>query len=288
MKHRLMPSARFFFVTAPLPCPYLPGRFERRLVTELSGRQTEGFHDALSRAGFRRSHGIAYVPVCRDCNACAAVRVLAHAFAPSRSQRRVWARNEDLVVKELPARATQEQYALFRAYQQARHGGGEMARMDFCDYQTLVEDTPVDTLINEVRSPTGRLVGACLTDRMADGFSAVYSFFETGCERRSFGHVHDPVADRAGARRWDCLTSISASGSPSATRWPTSRGSDRSRPTRPTAGGCSTPTIRRARASSARGRERAVTDLPEIALIGAPGRYRRCDKALRLGATAYV
>ena len=77
MKHRLMPSARFFFVTAPLPCPYLPGRFERRLVTELSGRQTVGFHDALSRAGFRRSHGIAYVPVCRDCNACAAVRVLA-------------------------------------------------------------------------------------------------------------------------------------------------------------------------------------------------------------------
>ena len=187
MKHRLMPSARFFFVTAPLPCPYLPGRFERRLVTELSGRQIGGFHDALSRAGFRRSHGIAYVPVCRDCNACAAVRVLADSFRPSRTQRRVWARNQDLVVDELPARATQEQYALFRGYQQERHRGGEMARMDFCDYQTLVEDTPVDTLINEVRLPNGRLVGACLTDRMSDGFSAVYSFFDTRCERQSLG-----------------------------------------------------------------------------------------------------
>ena len=187
MKHRLMPSARFFFVTAPLPCPYLPGRFERRLVTELSGHQTVGFHDALSRAGFRRSHGIAYVPVCRDCNACAAVRVLADSFTPSRTQRRALAHNHDLIVEELPARATQEQYALFRGYQQERHRGGEMARMDFCDYQTLVEDTPIDTLINEVRLPDGRLVGACLTDRMADGFSAVYSFFDSHCERHSLG-----------------------------------------------------------------------------------------------------
>jgi leucyl-tRNA---protein transferase len=187
MKHRLMPSARFFFVTAPLPCPYLPGRFERRLVTELAGRQTGSFHDTLSRAGFRRSHGIAYVPVCRDCNACAAVRVLARDFEPSRSQRRIWTRNRDLTVRETAARATQEQYALFRAYQQTRHGGGEMSRMDFCDYQTLVEDTPVDTLIDEVRLPDGRLIAACLTDRMADGFSAVYSFFDAGHDRRSLG-----------------------------------------------------------------------------------------------------
>jgi arginyl-tRNA--protein-N-Asp/Glu arginylyltransferase len=187
MKHRLMPSARFFFVTAPLPCPYLPGRFERRLVTELAGRQTGSFHDTLSRAGFRRSHGIAYVPVCRDCNACAAVRVLARQFVPSRNQRKVLNRNQDLLIHEAPARATQEQYALFRAYQQTRHSGGEMSRMDFCDYQTLVEDTPVDTLINEVRAPDGRLVAACLTDRMADGFSAVYSFFDTELVRRSLG-----------------------------------------------------------------------------------------------------
>ena len=187
MKHRLLPSARFFFVTAPLPCPYLPGRFERRLVTELSGRQSTSFHDALSRAGFRRSHGIAYVPVCRDCNACSAVRVLAQSFQPSRSQRRVLARNRDLRVMERPPEATQEQFLLFRSYQQGRHGGGEMSRMDFCDYQTLVEDTPVETLINEMRLPDGTLVAACLTDRMADGFSAVYSFFDTRHDRRSLG-----------------------------------------------------------------------------------------------------
>jgi leucyl-tRNA---protein transferase len=187
MKHRLMPTARFFFVTAPLPCPYLPDRFERRLVTELAGRQVSSFHDALSRAGFRRSHGIAYVPVCRDCRACAAVRVVASDFRPSRTQRRIVLRNQDLQVNELTARATQEQYVLFHSYQKARHGGGEMARMDFCDYQTLVEDTPVETIMIEVRDGSNRLLGACLTDRMADGFSAVYSFFDARLTGRSLG-----------------------------------------------------------------------------------------------------
>ncbi len=188
MKHDLAGlSAQFFFSTAPLPCPYLPGRVERRLVTELSGRQSVAVHDTLSRAGFRRSHGIAYVPVCRECNACVAVRIVAAKLDKTRGQRRTLARNADLIATEKPARATDEQYRLFRRYQRARHRGGEMARMDFADYQMLVEETPVDTLVIEFRDRNGILVAACLADRLADGFSAVYSFFDPTLARRSLG-----------------------------------------------------------------------------------------------------
>lgn len=188
MKHDLAGlSAQYFFSTAPLPCPYLPGRIERRLVTELSGRQSVSVHDTLSRAGFRRSHGIAYVPVCRDCNACVAVRIVAAECHISRGQRKTLARNSDLIAVERPARATDEQYRLFRRYQRARHGGGEMARMDFADYQMLIEETPVDTLVIEFRDRNGTLVAACLADRLADGFSAVYSFFDPSQARRSLG-----------------------------------------------------------------------------------------------------
>jgi arginyl-tRNA--protein-N-Asp/Glu arginylyltransferase len=76
---------------------------------------------------------------------------------------------------------------LFRRYQRTRHGGGEMARMDFADYQMLIEETPVDTFVVEFRNRGGMLVGACLTDRLADGFSAVYSFFDPEEPRRSLG-----------------------------------------------------------------------------------------------------
>lgn len=188
MKHDLAGlTAQYFFSTAPLPCPYLPGRTERRLVTELAGRNAVAVHDTLSRAGFRRSHGIAYVPVCRTCTACVAVRIVAGEFRPSRSQRRALARNDDLIAVERPPRATDEQYRLFRRYQRARHGGGEMARMDFADYQMLIEETPVDTLVVEFRDREGVLVAACLADRLADGFSAVYSFFDPALARRSLG-----------------------------------------------------------------------------------------------------
>jgi len=170
-----------------MPCPYLPGRIERRLVTELAGRQAFTFHDKLSQVGFRRSHCIAYVPVCRDCNACTAVRIVAGQFKLSRGHRRIKRRNTDVTVRELPPRATEEQYALFRIYQEKRHADGEMAHMDFYDYQTLVEDTPVDTMMLEFRDARSRLVAACLTDRLADGLSAVYSFFDPNLAQRSLG-----------------------------------------------------------------------------------------------------
>lgn len=186
-EHQTVSTHRLFFATAPLPCPYLPGKFERRLVTDLSGRDASLYHDILSQAGFRRSHGIAYVPVCRNCSACTAVRVKALAFEFSRAMRRVLRVNQDLLIRELAPRPTEEQYKLFDLYQHNRHANGEMSRMTFTDYGSLVEDTPVETFLLEARTPRGELVGVCLTDQMSDGFSAVYSFFDPIERRRSMG-----------------------------------------------------------------------------------------------------
>lgn len=177
----------FFYTTAPLPCPYIRGRTERKVVTELAGVSAETLHDRLSRGGFRRSHNIAYAPVCPGCNACVPIRIRADAFTPDRTQKRIERRNADLLVQEMPPRATAEQYALFQAYQSARHGDGDMSTMSFYDYRAMVEDTPIETSLVEFRLPSGRLVGACLTDRLEDGLSAVYSFFETELGPRSLG-----------------------------------------------------------------------------------------------------
>ena len=91
----------FFYTTAPLPCPYVAGRTERKVVTELAGVSAETLHDRLSRGGFRRSHNIAYAPVCAGCNACVPIRIRAHEFEPDRTQRRIEKRNADLLVQEL-------------------------------------------------------------------------------------------------------------------------------------------------------------------------------------------
>ena len=76
-----------FFVTSPAPCPYLPGKTERKVFTELKGPHAESLNDALGRIGFRRSQTVAYRPSCMGCAACVSVRVLAEEFAPSSTQR---------------------------------------------------------------------------------------------------------------------------------------------------------------------------------------------------------
>lgn len=198
MDHTPLKRPHFFFTTAPLPCPYLPGRLERKIVTELSGPDAEALHEALSRAGFRRSHSIAYTPACPGCNACVPVRIIADQFKPDRSFRKILRNNSDLIAREVPARATTEQYRLFSRYQDSRHSGGDMALMSFYDYRSMVEDSPINTCIIEFRTPEGVLCAACLTDQLTDGLSAVYSFYDSEQTRRSFGsYVILSLLDRA-------------------------------------------------------------------------------------------
>ena len=96
MLHRPNRRPQFFYTTAPLPCPYLSGRTERKVVTELSGPEGEALHDRLSRAGFRRSHNIAYAPVCPCCQSCIPIRIVVDDFAPGRTHRRVLKANSGL------------------------------------------------------------------------------------------------------------------------------------------------------------------------------------------------
>jgi leucyl-tRNA---protein transferase len=179
-----------FFVTTPAPCPYLLGKTERKVFTELSGQHSSELNDALGRIGFRRSQNVAYRPSCIDCSACVSVRVVTGEFQANASQRRVLRRNADLEVSACKPWTTEEQYELLRRYLKARHPGGGMVDMDESDFSDMVEQSPVKTFVVEYREPSqdgkpGRLVGACLTDQQSDGLSMIYSFFEPDDHRRA-------------------------------------------------------------------------------------------------------
>jgi arginyl-tRNA--protein-N-Asp/Glu arginylyltransferase len=179
-----------FFVTSPAPCPYLPGRSERKVFTELKGAHADQLNEALGRIGFRRSQTVAYRPSCLDCQACVSVRVVAGAFRPSATQKRDLKRNDDLIVTECRPWATDEQFALLAKYLGQRHPDGGMAAMDELDYADMIEHTPVNSVVTEYRLPgiggrPGRLVGACLTDRQGDGLSMIYSFYDPDLEGRA-------------------------------------------------------------------------------------------------------
>lgn len=187
-----------FYVTAPQPCPYLPGRLERKIFTHLTADKPRQMVDNLLKTGFRRSQNIAYMPYCEKCQACVSVRIPVADFEPKRTMKRIWRRNCDIVAERVDCIPTSEQYTLFRSYIDARHGDGGMADMSVFDYSMMVSDSAVDTHITEYRlrpplhaypedPASWPLVGAALCDRLSDGVSLVYSFYDTEPGDRSLG-----------------------------------------------------------------------------------------------------
>ena len=154
-----------FYLSGPLPCPYLPGKVERKLFTRLTGDETMDIeiNATLTRAGFRRSHDIVYRPACSECNACVPVRIPVHSFKPSRSLRRIAAANSDLSLEIIPTEATNELYDLFMAYQSVRHPDSDMARMSFGDFSHMLHEGESATHIYQLRAQSGTLMGAILT-----------------------------------------------------------------------------------------------------------------------------
>lgn len=193
-----------FYVTAPAPCPYLPGKNERKIFSYLDGSGASSTNALLTRRGFRRSQNIIYLPACEGCSACVPVRIVVADFELSRSRKRNITRNADLIRRLAEPRATGEQFTVLRGYLDSRHGDGGMSEMTVLDYAAMVEETAVDTMIVEYRKPglaldgedISTLIGTALTDRLTDGLSMVYSFFEPDEAARSLGRfmIHDHVA----------------------------------------------------------------------------------------------
>ena len=184
------PETTQLFLTAAMPCPYLPGRMERKLFTHLSGRRAAMLHQLLSDNGFRRSQNLIYRPACEECSACQSVRIVSQEFKANKRFRRVLRNNADIGVAVQPSVATLEQYDLFKRYLDARHEGGGMTQMSYQDYEYMVEDTPVQSVLVEYRLrdlPDQPLVAVALTDVMPDGLSMVYSFFDPDLAHRSLG-----------------------------------------------------------------------------------------------------
>ncbi len=207
MRHTL-PIAPQFYVTAPQPCPYLEGRMERKLFTALQGDQAQKLNDALSKQGFRRSQNVLYRPSCAECSACLSARIRVADFQPSRTQKRLMKANAHLRRNATSPWATEDQFALFRRYLDARHADGGMADMDVFEFAAMIEETPIKSRVIEYTRAAGPgekgrpLVAVSLTDVFDDGLSMVYSFYDPTMQGLSLGTFaildHVEIAREAG------------------------------------------------------------------------------------------
>lgn len=178
--------ALVFHRTEDYACSYLPEQSARSLVATPPQAVDAEAYGLLVRHGFRRSGFFAYRPDCESCQACVAVRVPVAHFVANRRQRRSLKRHANLVARELPLEFNDAHYGLYRRYQQARHAGGGMDQDERDQYAAFMLQSTVDSRLIEF-SADGKLQMVSLVDVLADGLSAVYTFYDPDDHQASFG-----------------------------------------------------------------------------------------------------
>ncbi len=185
-------STLHFYLTASYACSYLPNLPARSQVATPAHLITPGIYSELVQQGFRRSGSYTYRPRCDTCQACQSLRILAADFLPSRTQRRAWQQHNSLQTSLHTLADKPEYYVLYQRYQAARHKNGGMDNDDHEAYEKFLLRSDIESFIVEFREPSehnaaGILRMVSVIDLLADGLSAVYTFFEPDLAHSSFG-----------------------------------------------------------------------------------------------------
>ncbi|MBP0049167.1 arginyltransferase [Marinobacterium sp. AK62] len=176
-----------FYATPVHDCSYLPDMQARTLFVDPRANVSKHLYSQLSDLGFRRSGSHIYRPHCEHCQACISVRIPVDAFKPSKTQKRIENRNRDLLVRSVPCQLTAEYYALYERYICQRHKDGDMYPPTPEQFVNFLIEGSQDSCFYEFRAPDGQLVAISVCDRLEQGLSALYTFFDPDLDRRSLG-----------------------------------------------------------------------------------------------------
>ncbi len=159
------------------------------------------FYERLLRQGFRRYHSLFYQTECQNCRECIPIRIRAREFSPSKSQRHVLRKNEDVevsITSNPEEFYTNEKALMYRNYYN-HHNEGKP------DFHPITLEEAIDDLehmnsgysgiVNLDYKVDGKLIGVSIIDYVHDedefvmGLSSNYFYYDISPEvlKRSIG-----------------------------------------------------------------------------------------------------
>jgi leucyl-tRNA---protein transferase len=176
-----------FYATPTHQCSYLPDQQAITLFADPKFPKNMRLYSTLINFGFRRSGQHLYTPKCENCNACISVRIPVKKFSPSRIQKRIMKKNNDITITEKSSDFSEEHFNLYKKYIAVRHPGGGMDNPTSDNYMEFLTAPWSDTVFFELKIDN-KLVGVAVTDVLDDALSAVYTFYDPDFKSRSLGN----------------------------------------------------------------------------------------------------
>lgn len=162
-------------------CPYLDDLEWVSYMFRVDSIKNSVYEKLLDN-GFRRSGHFFYKNKCPNCNACISIRIRIDQFSMSRSQRRIWRKNQDLRIVSHPVVFDDEGFDLYRRYCRWKHQSETSEE----NYRDFLIASAVDTIM--MRYYDGdTLAGIGWVDLLDDSLSSVYFAFSQDYAKRSLG-----------------------------------------------------------------------------------------------------
>lgn len=175
-----------FYATPEHDCSYLEGQKATTMFADPKAKITLSIYSQLSALGFRRSGNHYYRPHCTHCSACIPVRVPIESFKPSRSQKRILAKNKHVSFQIMTPDFHEDHYLLYEKYIQTRHADGDMFPPSREQYRSFLIESHSSTRFVEF-TMNEQLYAVAVMDELEDGLSAIYTFFNPEMSQYSPG-----------------------------------------------------------------------------------------------------
>ncbi len=179
-----------FYITPEHECPYLSDRQSQTVFLNPEIEPQLSIYQWLIERGFRRSGEHIYRPQCNQCDACISIRISPHSFKPNKQQRRCRKNGNRFTTKVSRAKFDPQHYSLFESYIAARHQDGDMYPTSEKQYREFVlSEWSNSQFLDFIDPMTGNLIACCVFDRLENGLSAVYTFFDVSYSKFSLGRL---------------------------------------------------------------------------------------------------